>query len=161
MKRIALLLVAALASCGGKPPDPALGGARNGTWVRVEAERNDKPIVWELRENIAVDPAQPDLLTVSWHYRPQHADGQPNRLEEQIFAKFERRLVEKIGDAGTLAAVLTYDQQHDWFFFANSVAAERAQAALEESERAVVAIEAESGVAAEFHARFNARIGQR
>lgn len=160
MKRIVLALFAALlvACTDNQALDPALGGVRTGAWVRAEAEQHGKPIVWELRENIAVDATRSDLLIVSLHYRTQHPDGQPDTTEQQIFAKLEQQLVSRIGDAGILAAVLTYDQQHDWYFFAAGDAAKRAHTALEESERAIVSIENEPGAAAEFHASLNARI---
>lgn len=158
MKCISVLaFAAALVACGKKLSDPSLGGMRNGTWVRAEAKRSGKPIVWELRQDVAVNVAKPDLLIVSWHYSTQQVDGRPSERDEQNFAEFEQRLVRKIGEAGTLAAVLTYDQQHDWYFFGVSGAIERAHAVPEESERAAVAIEIEPGAAAEFHSALNAR----
>lgn len=129
MKRLLLPLLLALSACSPSPPppsapvapavgpDPSLGGARTGTWARAEGERKGKPMIWSYREDYATDAARPRLLIVSQGVEAATDSSIMQRLQPELDQR-EKRLREGLQAKAVLVAVLDWDQQHDWYFYA-------------------------------------------
>jgi hypothetical protein len=148
---VGALFVATLAGCAPTPPppdasspaasaqqpapaltDPARGGVRHGVWARAEAEREGRPIAWEYREDFSVAPPRrlPQLLVVSEARQIPYV-GQNDPALQHDFDARERLLLTALGSEAELVAVLDWNQQHDWFFYADaSVTQDRVVAAL-------------------------------
>ncbi len=150
---VGALFAATLAGCAPTPPppdasspaaaasaqqpapaltDPARGGVRHGVWARAEAEREGRPIAWEYREDFSVAPPRrlPQLLVVSEARQIPYV-GQNDPALQHDFDARERLLLTALGSEAELVAVLDWNQQHDWFFYADaSVTQDRVVAAL-------------------------------
>jgi hypothetical protein len=115
-----------------KPADPSRNGARAGQWARAESERDKLPIAWQYREDFAVAPPRqlPQLVVVSQALKIPYV-GQTDPALQQGFAVLEQHLLDVLDDKAELVAVLDWNQQHDWFFYADAgVTRESVEAAL-------------------------------
>ncbi|MCQ4164262.1 hypothetical protein [Tahibacter harae] len=125
MKRLLLPLLLALGACSQAPPpaapaagpDPSLGGARAGTWVRAEGERKGQAMIWTYREDFVPDAARPRLLVVSQGVEAATSSQVMQPLQPELDQR-EKRLREGLRGKAELVAVLDWDQQHDWYFYA-------------------------------------------
>lgn len=174
-----LLLAAALAGCAPPPSDappaaavqaqpqppapalidPARGGVRHGVWARAEAEREGQPIAWEYREDFSVAPPRrlPQLLVVSEARQIPYV-GQNDPALQHDFDARERLLLTALGSEAELVAVLDWNQQHDWFFYADaSVTQDRVVAALGDLRGRDVRVTLEND-AQEFYATLKKRV---
>jgi hypothetical protein len=166
-RRAALLLsavVALLAGCGQDAPpatsastsaakptaadvrdDPARGGARKGSWIRAESERQDLPIVWELRDDYVAPDSMPRKLLVVSEAREVPFVGQNDTAQHARFVAREQRLLDALAGHADLIAVLDWRQQHDWYFYADDqVTRERVAEALRDGTGRTVRVDIES-----------------
>lgn len=166
------LLLAAAAGCTPSPPpsgatpqaeaaavahDPARGGARRGSWLRAESERDKLPIVWELRNDYVPADTRPQLVVVS-QARDVPYVGQADAVLDADLAAREDRLLGALAGKAELVAVLDWRQQHDWFFYADaSVTHDSVAAAFGEvgARDVQVTVEADGGT---FYATLKQRV---
>jgi hypothetical protein len=99
-------------------PDPSLAGARSGTWVRAEGERKGKPMIWTYREDFVPGAARPKLLVVSMGVESATDAATMHHLQPEL-DQHEKNLREGLQGKAELVAVLDWDQQHDWYFYAS------------------------------------------
>lgn len=114
MRRWCCLGLLALAACQGGAPAPA---GRQGHWAQVQVQREDKPVAWQWQTDYTVAPPRTQLLVTSLHYTTPRADGLPEAAMETRFADVEAQLLQTVGAHGSLVATMSYDSQHDWYFY--------------------------------------------
>jgi hypothetical protein len=151
---LGLIGMLALAACQRSAELPQ----RDGDWVRAEGTREGKPMVWQMREHYTPMPTRAQLIVVSWHFASTRQDGQPDEPAQAQLADAEKRLLAALGAEATLVAVLDYDTQHDWYFYA-------ADASLRDKAESVVAapgrdvtVTAEDDSKAEFYRALGRRV---
>lgn len=131
MKRLLLIVLCGLAACStespppvapaaGKPAagaaDPARGGARQGTWVRAESQKDGQPIAWEYRDDYVATAGRTRLVVVSLGHEDAFNGSTPAERQRD-YDQREQRLREALKDRADLVAALDWRQQHDWFFY--------------------------------------------
>ena len=170
MKRLLLPLLLALSACSPAPPpsapaapavgpDPSLGGARAGTWVRAEGERKGKGMIWTYREDFTPSAARPRLLVVSQGVEAATDDAVMQRLQPELDQR-EKLLREGLQGKAELVAVLDWDQQHDWYFYAvPELGSDEVTALLGESKSADVRTTLEDDPEFAFYRTLRERVG--
>ncbi|UXI68703.1 DUF695 domain-containing protein [Tahibacter amnicola] len=141
MKRRLIPVCLMLAACGqsnmAPPPEksadapafsnsPSRGSARAGNWARASAEHQGKPIVWEYREDFPTEKLQqmPQLMVVSLFYEPSREDALPNAGQEARFDLAEERMRELAKGKAELVAAMSWNRQHDWYFYGTAQASQ-------------------------------------
>ena len=166
MKRSWLVCIAAivLAACqpsGAPAPTgkPTVGPIREGSWVRAEGLRQGKPIVWQMLENYSVAAPRTQLLVASWHFNTSANDGQPDFDVNKEAEAIENKLVAALQPHARLVAVLDFNTQHDWYFYADDVALKaQAEEALKSTPPRDIAVTVEDDNAGQFYGSLKQRL---
>jgi hypothetical protein len=165
VKRIWLILVATWALAACQPASaPATSGTasdpvREGSWVRAEGSRQGKPIVWQMLENYSVAAPRPQLLVASWHFSSSSDDGQPDPDAKKVAQAIETKLVTSLQSHAKLVAVLDFNTQHDWYFYADDTAVKaQAEDAVKSEPPRDIVVSVEDDAAGQFYASLRQRI---
>ncbi|HSX58687.1 MAG TPA: hypothetical protein VLF18_00675 [Tahibacter sp.] len=140
--------------------DPSRGGARRGTWLRAESERDELPIVWEFRDDYAAPAGLPPRLVIVSQVRDIPYVGQIDTTLRAELAGREQRLIDALAGHAELIAVLDWRLQHDWYFYGGpEVTRERVIAALGNTggRDIKVSVETDGG---EFYTALKKRVGK-
>lgn len=170
MKRIGLVAVATawlLASCQPSTtstststtsqvtPDPA----REGSWLRAEGKRQGMPIVWQMLENHAVAAPRTQLLVVSWHFKSSRNDGQLDEAAKNESLAIEKTLVTALEAHAQLVAVMDFNTQHDWYFYADDAAIKRqAEDAVKSTPQRDILVTVEDDATGRFYSALKQKI---